>query len=376
MRILYAVCGEGNGHATRSLVAIRHLLARGHRVLAAGGGRALAYLRPRVPEFVEVPTFRSRYDADGRFDVEASMLGNALALPGMLLQAGSAALLGDVATFAPEAVATDLEPFAVAYAALRGIPCCSIDNHQAIFRSSHPAAVLRRVDRGELGRVKILADAVAAGCRRCVATTYSPSVVLPERTADTVLVPPVVREPLLRAAAELRTGVRGVRPAEGGVLVYLTDVYPAFGGIGVPVLRSLGQLPGLRFVVYGVGPTSGELAPPNCLVRARFDEDGFARDLAACSAVVANGGYSLLSEAVALGKPALAVPIGRHAEQQVNAAWLAHQGFGERADALEPGAVEAFLRRAPAYARELRAAPRHDGNAALYAELDRTFPPP
>ena len=35
MRILYGVTGEGMGHATRSKVVCEHLLAQGHKVIAA-----------------------------------------------------------------------------------------------------------------------------------------------------------------------------------------------------------------------------------------------------------------------------------------------------------------------------------------------------
>ncbi len=48
MKILYGVVGEGMGHATRSLVVLEHLLARGHELRVVVSGRAHQFLRDRL----------------------------------------------------------------------------------------------------------------------------------------------------------------------------------------------------------------------------------------------------------------------------------------------------------------------------------------
>lgn len=40
-----------------------------------------------------------------------------------------------------------------------------------------------------------------------------------------------------------------------------------------------------------------------------FNEDEFYRDLASCRAVITNGGFSLMTEALYLQKPILSVPV-------------------------------------------------------------------
>ena len=44
--------------------------------------------------------------------------------------------------------------------------------------------------------------------------------------------------------------------------------------------------------------------------------------------MVAGGGFSLLSEAVYLGKPVLAVPLRGQFEQMMNARYLDRKGYG------------------------------------------------
>src|SRR5262249_12823826 len=93
------------------------------------------------------------------------------------------------------------------------------------------------------------------------------------------------------------------------------------------------------FRVYGAGAPERrrnvELLP--------FDEARFLDDLGSARAVVANGGFSALSEAIYLRKPVLSIPVWHQGEQQLNAAWLAHLGLGARSRSLTPEVLRRFL---------------------------------
>lgn len=108
----------------------------------------------------------------------------------------------------------------------------------------------------------------------------------------------------------------------------------------VPALRAV---TGTRFLVYGSGRGEGE--DGNVSFRG-FDEARFIADLATARAVIANGGFTTLAEALWLGKPVLSLPLVGQAEQELNAAWLDRLGLGVRAGAIEPAVVRAFLARA------------------------------
>ena len=67
-----------------------------------------------------------------------------------------------------------------------------------------------------------------------------------------------------------------------------------------------------------------------------FSEAGFIADLAGARAVVAGGGFTLMSECVYLHKPMLAMPIGGQFEQTLNALYLEREGYGEYRKLFEP----------------------------------------
>jgi len=95
----------------------------------------------------------------------------------------------------------------------------------------------------------------------------------------------------------------------------------------------------------------------------------FLEDLRNCKAVIANAGFSLLSEAFYLGKPYLAVPVHHQFEQVFNAYYVDKVGYGTYWDELNKERVESFLFNLPAYRENLKNYPRQD-NSALLAKVD------
>ncbi len=101
-----------------------------------------------------------------------------------------------------------------------------------------------------------------------------------------------------------------------------------------------------------------------------FDEARFVDDLASARAVVTGGGFTLLSEAVSLGKPILSIPLGGQFEQVMNARYVEKLGFGTVAARATPETLADFVRSADRYA-EAVAAYHQDGNTLALAALDR-----
>ena len=89
-------------------------------------------------------------------------------------------------------------------------------------------------------------------------------------------------------------------------------------------------------------PAGVELHPP--------ERRAFAAQLMRCEAIVGSAGSNLLSEAVLLGKPVLALHAARDHEQRLNGQLIAQAGVGETAslDTLSPGTVTRFLQRVAA----------------------------
>jgi len=122
-----------------------------------------------------------------------------------------------------------------------------------------------------------------------------------------------------------------------------------------------------RFIAYGFG-REGNNEEGNILFR-KPSLDGFFSDLVRARAVIANSGFSLVTEALHLGKPYLAVPVSHQFEQIFNAYWLQKSGFGTYWEQLSKERVESFLYNLPHYRDSLADYPRH-GNQALFDKLD------
>ena len=97
--------------------------------------------------------------------------------------------------------------------------------------------------------------------------------------------------------------------------------------------------------------------------------DRFLQDLITCKAIIANAGFSLVSEALHLGKPYLAVPVKKQFEQVFNAYYVDRMKYGAYWDELSKERIEWFLGNLDAFRAALANYPRA-GNAALLRKLD------
>jgi uncharacterized protein (TIGR00661 family) len=334
MRILYGVVGEGMGHATRSRVVLEHLAREGHEIRVVVSGRAHGFLRKALAErpnvtIEEIEGLHLDFE-DGALDVASSLLTNLAAAPKRLRH--NLEVVARVAEqgFEPEIVFSDFESWAYLYARTRGIPVVSIDNMQILNRCALPAAT---TDWGsfDFRLAKLAVKSKLPGAWHYLVTSFF---FPPVRKPRTTLVPPILRPQILAARRE---------PADH-VLVYQTS--PATRDVLVPVLRAL---PG-EFRVYGLGMEGEEGNVRLC----GFSEQGFVDDLRTARAVIANGGLSLMGEAVHLGVPMLSVPIAGQFEQACNARWLSELGYGMWSDGFDRATVETFLDGLPSFARNLR----------------------
>jgi len=170
---------------------------------------------------------------------------------------------------------------------------------------------------------------------------------MPEvKESRTFLFPPILRKGILQA-----------KPIAGEhVLVYVTSPAPALTKL----------LSGVRgsFVAYGFGREGRE---GNILFK-KPSLGGFLQDLTACKAIIANAGFSLVTEALHLAKPYLAIPVKHQFEQIFNAYWLDKMGYGAYWEDLNKERVESFLYNVPHYIEKLATYPRH-GNQALLEKM-------
>ena len=305
-RIAIGLCGEGRGHAARVCTLVERL-GGGHEYLIATATEALEFLRDRLAgrgdvRLLEVPGIRFRY-VGNRLDVPQTIL-DGLHFAARELPREVSRLVAALDAFAADLAITDFEPTLPRAAARLGVPVVSLD-HQHF---------LLAYDLGRLPpALRCTARFMGLACRLFV-----------PRAATTVISaffqPPLVAgwRHAVQAGPLLRTAILAATPHDGGHLVsYLrrhtpTPVLAALAAAGVPVR------------IYGLGRRD----PVGPLTFHEIDERRFVADLAGCRGVVAAAGNQLIGEALHLGKPLLVLPERAHAEQTMNAHFLAAEGCG------------------------------------------------
>jgi len=349
MRILYGVVGEGMGHAIRSRVILDELVKQ-HDVQVVVSGRAHDYLAQRAGEHLRVRKIWgfTIVTEDNEVRNFRTLLQNVRGAIAGGWPRNVRAYFDLAQELQPEVVISDFESWSYLYAKVHDIPVISLDNIQVVARCAHDPEILRghemnfRVAKGII-KTKL------PGCLHYLVTSFFFPLVRKRRTS---LHPPVLRPEILAARSE-----RGDH-----LLVYQTsesnEALPA-------ILAASGR----ECRVYGFRRDIDDEVVEGRLRYRPFSERGFIEDLRTARAVVANGGFTLLSEAIYLHKPVLASPVKKQFEQILNARYLEAEGYGLAAEALDAGRLGTFLERVPEL--EARVAGwRQDGNRQILSALD------
>jgi len=335
--ILYGVNGEGAGHSTRAKEVLAHLVAHGHNVHVASFDRGLQNLKTQF-DVTEIYGFRFAY-VNNRVRYKRTIAKNVVTAPEA---AKSISLLKDlVDENKVDLVITDFEPLTCHVGHRKKLPVISIDNQHCLTNAvvSYPKRYRR-----DAAAAKLVTRFMTPRANAYLVISFFTA---PIRKRNTFLFPPLLRQEILDATPTQRDHV----------LVYVTSPAPALAK-----LLSSVRCP---FIAYGFGREGQE----GNITYKKPSLDGFFADLTSARAIVANSGFSLVTEALHLGKPYLGVPVSHQFEQIFNAYWLEKSGYGAYWEDLNKERVESFLYNLPHYHQALARYPRQ-GNGALLAKLD------
>jgi len=337
--ILYGVNGEGAGHSTRAKEVLSHLVAQGHVVHVASFDRGLQNLKTQF-DVTEIYGFRFAY-LNNRVRYKRTIAKNLITVSQAAKSLSRLKHLVD--EWQTDLIITDFEPLTCHVGHKKRLPVISIDNQHCLTNAvvSYPKRYRR-----DAAAAKFVTRLMTPRANAYLVISFFSA---PIRKPHTFLFPPLLRQEILNA----------VPTAGDHVLVYVTS--PA------PVLANLLSSVRCRFIAYGFG-REGTNEEGNILYK-KPSLGGFFADLTSARAVVANSGFSLVTEALHLGKPYLAVPVSHQFEQIFNAYWLEKSGFGSYWEELNKERVEAFLYNLPHYREALAQYPRQ-GNRALLEKLD------
>lgn len=338
-RIVYGVSGEGSGHSSRAREIISHLEFRGHEVKVVSYGRGYKNLSGDFQVFKTEGLYIST--ADNKVSVVKTFLENFSRLPQGHKKVNE--LKKDLFDkFKPQCVITDFEPMTAYLANHFNLPLITIDNQHRIRYMKYPCPNHLRKDA--LVTLTVIRAMVPRPDISLVTTFYIGQV-----TNDrTFLFPPILRREVLETS-----------PRHGQhVLVYLTRGFDTF-------MERLKDFPRESFRVYGADRTGND----NNLEFKPFSHKKFLQDLGSCKAVMATAGFTLITEALYLGKPCLALPMKGQFEQELNGLMLAEMGLGKNCRRVTGESIGDFLYRLRDYSDRLEFYRRKD-NSEIVDKLD------
>jgi uncharacterized protein (TIGR00661 family) len=344
-RILYGVQGEGRGHSSRSRIVIEHLIARGHQVKILTSHKGYDYLSRHFDDVVRVMGLGFVFAGD-RIDILKTLQKN---IQDSSTEAGQTLklLVRILREFKPHVAITDFEPFAPYVKTLDNLPFLSIDHQHVLsqYRLEFPHAWRQdfRSARAVVDAMYQLAD------HYYVTSFYFPEIKERYRGRST-LVGPILRKEVL----EQKAG------DEGHIVVYATT---SEARLAIELARGTGH----RFLAYGFNRDEEDgnilFKPPST--------SGFLSDIATARAVITNGGYTLMSEALYLGKPIYSIPIASQFEQMINGYYLEKLGYGLHDLSPTAERLAMFLDGLDYFQRNIaRHAERFCSNQSLLPELD------
>lgn len=322
--IFYCICGEGMGHAIRSSVIIDRIKDK-YDVYIFSSDRAYKYLNEKFDNVYKIGGFNTVY-INNKVNNTKTLI-NALKHNPLNIKEGYEELYKKARKLSPDVIVTDFEIYATMVSKLLSIPLISLDNIHMITQTAidYPPK-----HQGEMLKAKGVIKSYVIKPKIHILTSFFYPKIKPKKRA--VLYPPVIREDILKLEPTI----------EDHIIVYQTSKESVKL---VEQLKSLNE----KFIVYGFNKDEVD----KNLTYKLFNENEFYNDLASAKAVICNGGFTFISEAISLKKPIYSVPAIGNFEQTLNGFYVQKLGYGEYHEEMSPKKVEKFLKRLPKYQKKL-----------------------
>lgn len=338
--VFYCVCGEGMGHAIRTGV-IAERLNEVFDVYLFSHNRAYEYLSEKFDNVYEIGGFNTVYINNKVSNTQT--LINALKRNPDNLKSGYEELYKKARELSPDVIITDFEMYGTYVSKLLDIPLISLDNMHIITQAKIDYPQSQRL---EMLKAKAVIKAYVVKPKVHIITSFFYPRIRSKKHA--VIYPPIIREDILK-----------LEPTIGDhIIVYQTSKE------SLKLVKRLKLLKNEKFIVYGFNK---ELTDEN-LTYKLFNEDDFYNDLASAKAVVCNGGFTFISEAICLKKPIYSVPARGNFEQILNGFYVQKLGYGEYHEQMSVKKLEKFLKKLPRYQKRLARVKRTD-NEGIIREL-------
>ena len=343
VRIIYGIQSDGLGHYSRSKLVIDHLLRQGHEVKVVTADRVYNLMKDKY-DVEKIERISWEYK-NNRVNYTRTLYSNFVRFPNIIKE-GTRKTKKIFQEFKPDLVITDMELFSTRAAKKMKIPIIAIDNIHSIARTDAIRDVKKKYKISEAEQrsfVEILTPKTKYLKHYFITSFFEAN---PTRRKTTII-PSLIREEIIQK--------RNV-PAKDHILVYQTSK------TNKHLLPALKDISREKFLVYGFDVDKTE---DNVEFKKTSVNNSFLDDLASCKAVVANGGFSLISEAVFLKKPVLSNPVVGQFEQILNATQIEKNGYGMFVEKITSDGIKLFLRNLEKFRKNLEKNSQEDNREAL-----------
>jgi uncharacterized protein (TIGR00661 family) len=329
------------GHAIRSAVVIKHL-QKNNDVVIFASDRAYQYLKDKFEDVYEIEGFNTVYEFN-QVNNTKTFINNIKDLP---LDLGyNLRLMYNIAKASkPQLIISDFEFYSNLLSKILRIPLISLDNMHVMTQCD--IKVFNEYLSDRIKAAGVVRSFIQRPRQYLITSYYFPPVKNPSKVK---MFPPILRENVLQ-----------LKPVEGNhILVYQTT------DSNYELLKLLKEFDD-EFIIYGFHKNKRD----GNLTFKDFNEDEFFEDLASARAVITNGGFTLISEALYLEKPILSIPVKKQFEQILNAIYLKRLEYGEFHEDPDKEDIKKFLENLDFYRDNIKSKFKHDNNQSIYDELD------
>lgn len=337
--VFYCVCGEGMGHAIRSGVILEKLI-KIYDVYIFSGNRAYEYLNAKFDNVYEIGVYNTVYENNSVNDL-ATFIQCMKSTPSDIKKAYNT-LFKFARKLKPNIIVSDFENYSNIVSDLMHIPLISLDNIHMIteakidFPPEHQADFLKAAT--------IVKLYVHYAKKHILTSFFNPPI---RKGRNSVIYPPILREDILNLKSEKHNHVLVYQTSDSNY--ELTEK-----------LKNINE----KFIVYGFNIDKKD----KNLTFRKFNEDIFYEDLRTAKAVITNGGFTLISEAIYLKKPIYSMPALGNFEQILNGYYVDKLSYGEYHEDMDTDKIINFLNNLEKYQKSLDARKNTD-NSAIFEEL-------
>lgn len=345
-KILWGICGIGNGHYNRQLPVLRHFLDRGHRIMVFTYGEGLSFFKDKFPphqNLTVVPVADPYFAGDSEgLDFKQTALTeknkvdfnhiNALAMFQAEKEFGR-----------PDLVISDYEMVAAQYAYAKQAPLVTLDQQSKYLVGDFLQDLNGTSYIDEVERLNMFFPKAK---KRIAVSFFTVRMDRGSNEIQVEILPPMIK-PEIRAA---KGRPLSSRPS---LLVYVTA-------------QQIGEQPIEEWIsiIRSTLPDHFEahIFLPQRLTLPRNDahiyfyhhgDDRFDSLMIAAHGIVSTAGHTLLSEAMYLEKPVYALPLPLY-EQQLSAWIIAQGGFGINEPTLSVSGLKTFIQNLDLYTSNIK----------------------